>query len=246
MKRKTLLTLSLLFALGMGLFTFVTFGYFADEGFRWGLEIPIGHNKGPLSTAADFIWTASPFLAILSALFALFWKGKRENNALLLLLALPPVLYTAAQILLAIDGKELPPSLWFTHLFLAALGILAAFSLFFPQGARPTAKLSLIYCMAEFFLLLLSLLFREKYSQFYLGGYVISDFYYFHVILSVFFYHLFYALSLATRLFALSPQASPNPDQQKKDEPEEEKSEESEEEDEEESPLSLEDFGIER
>ncbi|MBR5296108.1 MAG: hypothetical protein IKU24_05915 [Clostridia bacterium] len=243
MTRKTALSLSLLFAVGMLLFTFITFAWFSDsQGFEVGFEIPVGTENGIVSTLADAVWMASPFLLVLSHLFFSFGKGGEKIG--LLLSALPLFLYAILRILSYLGGKESHPILFFTLFSLILIASFSSVAAFVPEAKKSAAIIVFSYGAAETLLLIFSMLFQEKYSLFYFSQLIpmghTSYLRYSFFTISTFFYYLFYALGLGFRLLPLKEKEI----KPKEIKIEEIKTEEIEEEDL--SSLSLEDLGISR
>jgi len=253
MKRKTFGILSLIASGGMLLFTFVTLAWRSDLGFQWGLEIPVGTEKGILSTVADFFWMASPFLAfIASALLLLFPRGNPRPP--LILMGIAALSYPFLQMLLAIEGKELHASLWLSLILQFLLGLLALGAAYLPEIRRAAASLTLFDLSLEIALVLLSFLFHQKLSQFYFGEKIwISrlDYIFFsYLVISILLYHLFFlsALVLHLRAAAKEELSSENIDSDPPEPPASEPREETEEdrEDAVSSSISLQDLGLER
>ncbi len=247
MTKKASFTLSLLFSLGMLLFTFVTLAWFSDsQGFQIGFEIPVGVESGLLSTVCDAFWMAAPFFMLFS-LFLISLSGKGEKTGLFLS-ALPLFLYAILRILSFLGGKESHPILFFTLFSLILTFAFTAVAAFVPEVRRSAAWIAFSYGGAETLLLIFSILFQEKFSLFYFSQLIplghTSYIRYSFFTISTYLYYLFYSLSLGIRLLPVKellkkdPVAEENPLQ-------EEKTEETEEIDEEDlSSLSLEDFGI--
>jgi hypothetical protein len=250
--------LSLVCALGMLCFTFVTLAWFSDRGLVIGFEIPVGTKSGVIGTLADLFWMVAPF-CLLAAVFlgAIGQKGKKIAPALA---ALPLFGYAFFEMApLALFGADnVLFSQIFTQGFLLLLGAFAFVSVFVPESRSITAFLALAHLFLQIFLALLSFLFGEKYSWFYFSQLIpfgrYDSFRYTFFVISVFLYYLCYSLALALLLL---PQkecisagiASPNTEKALESAEKSALSEEeqaSEEESTDLSSLSLEDFGIER
>lgn len=238
MKRKFFF--SLVFSLGMLLFTFVTFAWFSDaSGFQLGFEIPVGTESGLLSTLTDCVWMGSAFL-FTAGLFLLPVSEKIG----LCLSSLPLFLYAILRILTYLGGKESHPILFFTLFSLILIGSFSVVSAFVPQVRKSAAMIAFSYGAAETLLLIFSMIFQEKYSLFYFSQLIpmghTSYLRYSFFTISTYLYYLFYALGLGIRLLPdLKKEAA------EKEEPEEKILPETEEIDDEELlSLSLEDLGI--
>ncbi len=284
MKKSSVLSLlALFFAVSMLVFTFFTCGWFYldnrfeqgtssgntlpiqlenSNGFQFGFEIPIGTKNGFLSTLSDCIWTFSPFLMILSIALSFFLQGEKAKRVSFFLAGVPAVLYPLSQMILFLTGKDVHFTFLITLFFLLAVGGLTLFGIFHPE-VRPFAwQVALFHVGLEILLLILSLIFREKYSFFYFSEYfhngnLWSRFHYF--IFSVFVYYISYSLSIAFLHLSQNRKAPRSPKYAVKEETgislpfeneaEQESPETEENEDpavEEEIPLSLEDLGMER
>ncbi len=232
--------LSLVFSLGMLLFTFVTFAWFSDaSGFQLGFEIPIGTENGLLSTLSDCIWMAAPFL-FTAAVFLISLSEKIS----LLLSSLPLSLYAILRIFSYLGGKESHPILFFTLFSLILMGAFSAVAAFVPEVRKSAAMIAFSYGGAETLLVIFSMLFQEKYSLFYFSQLIpmghTSYLRYSFFTISTFLYYVFYALGLGIRLL---PQKKWK--KAEKEEPLPKITTETEEIDEEELlSLSLEDLGI--
>jgi len=252
MKKKFFSFLGLFFAIGMLFFTFFTLAWFSDKGLQAGFEIPIGKGKGPLSTAADMVWMAAPFCAVIAIFLSLFFRSRFTMRLATVLFVACPFLYTLLQGVLFLQGKDLHFTVLITLFFLLATAILAVFASFSSDIQRIAPGLVLCHPAIEISLLALSFLFREKYSQFYFGQEIYmghhASFFYSYLVLSVLFYYLFYSLSLSSFLASSSSPAryageENAPKEPPKPEPDQESSESEEDSL---AGLSLEDFGIER
>ncbi len=198
MKQK--FSLSLFCSLGMLLFTFVTFAWFSDvEGFQFGFEIPVGTENGLLSTLADCVWMAAPFLFTVG----LFIHSVSERIRLFLSSS-PLFLYAILRILSYLGGKESHPILFFTLFSLILIGAFSAVAAFVPEARKSAALIAFSYGAAETLLLLFSALFQEKYSLFYFSQLIpmghTSYLRYSFFTISTYLYYLFYALGLGIRL----------------------------------------------
>lgn len=232
--------LSLFFSLAMLFFTFFAFGWFSDaRGFEAWFEIPVGTGNGTLSTIGDCIWMAAPFFLLLSILFS---YGK---NLFLPAATLPLFLFSILQFCLFAGGKESHFSIIITLSFLLAIGFFALFSPKIPDFGRASFLFAFLHLVTEGILIVLSLIFREKFSQFYFSEILPmghSGFRYRFFVISVCLYYLSYSLALLLRHLAgekPEKKISPPPADEQEEEEAEEETEES-------APLSLEDFGIER
>jgi len=211
-KRISLSALSALLASAVMLFfTFFAWGWFSDvNGVQFYFEIPVGFQNGHFSTAADIVWTAAPLLCLAAQIAGLFVSEKGEK-ILLPLCSFPLALYAVLQFLLYASGKEGHFTVLISLFFFLLLGALTTLAAFLPHIRRPVAKFSLLYGLLEAFFFILSVLTQTKLSQFYFSQTIalghLSSFRYSFILFSVFFYHFFYALSLASRLFCAEKKA---------------------------------------
>lgn len=239
----TVLCLSLV----MLFFTFFAWGWFSDaRGFDAYFEIPIGTEHGTLSTIADALWMATPFVLLISSLFIL---SANKIQFAKILAPIPLSLYALLQIVLFLDEKEGHFSVLITLFFVLLTSALTFFSARIPELGRFAGQCALFHLLCEIVLLICSLVFEEKYSQFYfsqllpMGHY--SGFRYSFFLISVFLYYLSHSLFLVCLNFCKTS----NKDMPKKpEEKEQEASEPAQDPSQEEGdiPLTLADFGIEK
>lgn len=251
--RTILLSLSAFFSAGMLFFTFFTLAWHSDaKGFEWGWEIPVGFNKGLLSTVADFIWTLAPFFLLFASLF--FLGGAKKRQIGILLSCLPMTLYAILRIPSFLEEKT-HGTLLVTIIGILLIGVFSVFSVFIPEAKRIAPIMVFSYLGIEFLLLLLSALLQEKYSFFYFSQLLpmghSSYFRYSFFVISPFLYYTFYALSLGLRLIPVKERIPSDFLEQaaaKDVTPSEEKPPEEEDDEDEEdySSLTLEDLGIQR
>lgn len=238
MKQKKIL--SLLFSLGMLLFTFVTLAWSSDaEGFQIGFEIPVGTKSGILSTLADCVWMAAPFLFA-----AALYLRRLSLKISLLFSSLPLSIYAILRIFSFLGGKESHPILFFTLFSLILIAAFCAVGAFVHEVRKSAAMIAFSYGIAETLLLIFSMIFQEKYSLFYFTQLIpmghTSYFRYSFFAISTYLYYLFYALGLGLRLLPEKKSVKVI----KNEIPTEIPLQEEETEEEDFSSLSLEDFGI--
>ena len=247
--RRTLLSLSAASAVGMLFFTFFTLAWHSDaKGFEWGWEIPVGVNSGTLSTVADCVWMAAPFLLLLASFF--FRPGTRRIG--ILLSCLPMTLYALLRVPSFLEEKT-HATLFVTMLGILIIGVFSAFAAFLEDAKKLAPLMIFSYMGIELLLLLLSALFQEKYSFFYFSQLLpmghTSYFRYSFFAISPFLYYFFYTLSLGLRMIPVHESTPSAEEPLTPDAPSADKSEEDDEEDDDEedySSLSLEDLGIQR
>ena len=243
-KKDPLSLLALFSALGMLLFTFCTLAWYSDKGIQIGFEIPVSTERGFFMTLADCLWMASPFILLISLSLCRKEEGRK---AALILAPLPLSLYALTRFLAFPHGVKSHWTLFITLFFIL---LLSAFTLLsaFESTIRPlTAKLSFTYMGIETLLLILSFLFKEKYSFFYfsqllpMGHY--SHFRYSFFSVSIYLFYLLFALTLALMLLMKEEKETEEEDPSDPPSPPEVEEEENEEDL---SSLSLEDLGITR
>ena len=247
--RRILLSLSTLCAMGMLFFTFFTLAWHSDaKGFEAGFEIPIGVNSGALSTVADCVWTAAPFLLLLASPFF----TKKRGRMGILLSCLPMTLYAMLRIPSFFEEKT-HGTLFVTMLGILIIGVFSAFAAFLPDAEKIAPVMIFSYFGIELLLLILSALFQEKYSFFYFSQLLpmghTSYFRYSFFAISPFLYYSFYTLSLGLRMIPIREEAGKEQNESVETAMQEEKEETEKEETEEEedySSLTLEDLGIQR
>lgn len=245
--RRILLSLSALCAMGMLFFTFFTLAWHSDaKGFEVGWEIPVGVNSGVLSTVADCVWMAAPFLLLLASLF--FTKKTRPIG--ILFSCLPMTLYAILRIPSFFEEKT-HGTLFVTMLGMLLIGVFSAFAAFLPDAEKIAPVMIFSYLGIELLLLILSALFQEKYSFFYFSQLLpmghSSYFRYSFFAISPFLYYVFYTLSLGLRMIPLGEESAKEKEgPETKAETKEPDPDESKEEDEDYSSLTLEDLGIQR
>ncbi len=237
--------LSLTLAVLMLFFTFFAWGWFSDgRGIQAYFEIPVSTEKGPLATAADLFWMASPFCLLISLVLSIFVEPKKRLSTPLSLLAtLPLGLYAVLELVRIAGGEKVHGTVVITHIFLLLICTLSVFAAASPAFLRFAAQLCLIHAGLETLLLILSFVLDQKLSQFYFSQLLpigtLSTFHYRFFVISVFLFYLFYSLSLALRMMAGEAP-------EKKKETPEEIEEPKIEEELDFSSLSLEDLGIEK
>lgn len=247
--RRILLSLSTLCAMGMLFFAFFTLAWHSDaKGFEAGFEIPVGVNSGALSTVADCVWMAAPFLLLLASPFF----TKKRGRTGILLSCLPMTLYAILRIPSFFEEKT-HPTLFVTMLGILIIGVFSAFAAFLPDAEKIAPVMIFSYFGIELLLLILSALFQEKYSFFYFSQLLpmghTSYFRYSFFAISPFLYYSFYTLSLGLRMIPIREEAEEDKNasesavlQEEKEETEKEETEEEEDY----SSLTLEDLGIQR
>ena len=247
--RRILLSLSTLCAMGMLFFTFFTLAWHSDaKGFEAGFEIPVGVNSGALSTVADCVWMAAPFLLLLASPFF----TKKRGRIGILLSCLPMTLYAMLRIPSFFEEKT-HGTLFVTMLGILIIGVFSAFAAFLPDAEKIAPVMIFSYFGIELLLLILSALFQEKYSFFYFSQLLpmghTSYFRYSFFAISPFLYYSFYTLSLELRMIPIREEAEEDKNasvetamQEVKEETEKEETEEEEDY----SSLTLEDLGIQR
>lgn len=249
-KNGMLLATGTFFSLIMTFFTFFAWGWFSDQGFQFYFEIPIRTESGLLATLADAACAIAPFLLCLA--FALLFSGATHGTRVLSrFLAVIPMTFAALlQILRFLTQEDEHYTLAVTALFLILSGALTIASCFTPELGRFAGQIALAHVGVETALVVFSAVFQGKYSQFYfsqllpMGRY--SHFRYSFFVISFFLVYVSYSLALfflhrfgdgAPPFFIKKAPAT-------KTHLPEEGPEEAEEENA--SPLSLEDFGIEK
>lgn len=253
-ENKLFFALSLAFAVGMLLFTFVTFAWFSDNGLEMGFEIPLRREKGFLIALSDALSLAAPFCLLLALSLTPYKKGGKE--AALLLAPITPMLYALSRtVAFFFEGENKTHLTIFIPLFfILLLGTFALAGAFASDVRRVGASLCFFYVLIEILLPVLSFVLKAKFSFYYFyqilpfGKY--DHFHYSFFVISVFLYHIFYALSLGF-LMLYADRAENEIIEEKEDlspiplaEKNENKPEEEEEEEEDYSSLSLEDLGI--
>ncbi|MBE6711912.1 MAG: hypothetical protein E7580_00165 [Ruminococcaceae bacterium] len=252
--QRTLLVLSIFFAAAMLFFTFFNFAWHSDaKGFQYGWGSPIGFQKGTLSTVADCVWTAAPFLLLLSSVFFFFGEGAKRIGTVFSCLPLSVYALLRFPDLMKEDVHH---TLAFTVLGILFVGVFTMVFAFMPETKKIAPAVAFTYIGLEILFLILSFSFQEKYSYFYFQvNTLIFDrtmiFRYRFFVISTFFYYIFYALSLGLRMICLPEKAAKETDASAiQPEPvkaeEENKSDPEENEEEDYSSLTLEDLGIQR
>ncbi len=228
-------------------FTFFAWGWFSDaRGLEAYFEIPIGTEHSALSTLADALWMATPFLLLISS-FLILSPSPTHKRIALIFTPIPLGIYAFFQILLFLGEKEGHFSILITLFFILFTSCLTILSAFIPELGRFAGQSAMCHVLVEIILVILSFVFQEKFSQFYFSQLLpmghLSGFRYSFFLISVCLYYLSYSLFLACLNF------SDTAKKEKKSKPEEPKKEESEPEpdsDAEKIPLDLADFGIEK
>lgn len=267
-KTKLLFFLALFSAVGMLFFTFFNLGFFSNLNYqgKTGLvftpEIPIGTEAGLLSTLSDVCYTVAPFALILSLYLCLFSGKKRSRILSALLASLPLLFYALLELIGIVNGDKTHVSCLVTLFFLLLVGGVTLASGKSAALTQLSAYLATLHAALEIVLFCVSLLVKEKLSPFYFFETLpfgkTSVFTVGYLLLSVLFYHLFYAAAIALRGFAITGSSEKEKtvplmetilenETEPKIVPEEiEIPEDTEEENESGVTLSLEDLGIER
>lgn len=240
---------SLLLALVLCVFTFVTLLYRSDiNSFQWGTE-HFFFGSGTFAIS-DLFFLLIGFSALAAALLSVFAVIKSEKWLLLPLGA--AACYSLARLFEFFsmhEWEEFSRSL-FTPVSVLLLLAAALFCFLAKPGKTVFPTVSLLFLIVQAGLFALTLILKRNLSQFiyiqpvYLSG--TTPFYFTAIFLSLFLFYL--ALYLFCALFPLSLSLKEKPPCIKNRPSEEEEPEEisEEESDEDDPPLTLEDFGIER